>query len=72
ICDKRDIVLNEKPLRERLGIETKSKGNHYFKQLEKLRNNLAHSQNINTQNSWDEMFLLMEQTEKLLGACEKM
>lgn len=72
ICDKRDIVLNEKPLRERLGIETKSKGNHYFKQLEKLRNNLAHSQNINTQNSWDEMFLLIEQTEKLLGACEKM
>lgn len=71
ICDKRDIVLNESPLRELLGIESKSKGKHFFKNLERLRNNLAHSQNINTQNSWHEMFLLIEQTEKLLGQCEK-
>lgn len=71
ICDKRDIVLNESPLRELLGIESKSKGKTYFKQLEGLRNNLAHAQNLTTQNSWDELFLVLEQTEKLLGACEK-
>jgi hypothetical protein len=71
ICDKRDIILNENPLRELLGIGTKNKGNQFFKKLETLRNNLAHSQNLNTQNSWNEMFLLIEQTEKLLGACEK-
>lgn len=72
ICDKRDIVLNESPLRELLGIETKSKGNRFFKNLEELRNNLAHSQNIHTENSWNEMFSLIEQTEKLLEECEKL
>jgi len=71
ICDKRDIVLNESPLRELLGIDSKSKGKSYFKQLEGLRNNLAHSQNLTTQNSWEELFLVLEQTEKLLGQCEK-
>jgi hypothetical protein len=72
ICDKRDIILNEGPLRERLGIESKTKGKSFFNKLESLRNNLAHSQNLTTQNSWDELFLLIEQTEKLLGECEKM
>ncbi|MBM7653439.1 hypothetical protein [Neobacillus cucumis] len=71
ICDKRDIVLNEEALRERLGIETKTKGKQFFKKLEELRNNLAHSQNINTEDSWNEMFSLIEQTEKLLEECEK-
>ncbi|MEH6906417.1 hypothetical protein [Neobacillus drentensis] len=71
ICDKRDIILNEAPLQELLGIESKSKGKSFFKKLESLRNNLAHAQNLNTNYSWDEMFLLIEQTEKLLGKCEK-
>ena len=71
LCDKRDIVLNEQSLRELLGIESKSKGKDFFKKLEILRNNLAHSQDLNTQNSWNEMITLIEQTEKLLEACEK-
>jgi hypothetical protein len=71
ICDKRDIILNESRLRELLGIETKSKGNHFFKKLEELRNNLAHSQNLNTENSWNETLSLIEQTERLLEECEK-
>jgi len=71
ICDKRDIVLNEDPLREQLGIETKTKGKHFFKKLEELRNNLAHSQDINTENSWNETFFLIEQTENILEECEK-
>jgi hypothetical protein len=71
LCDKRDIVLNEQPLKELLGIESKSKGKDFFKKLENLRNNLAHSQDLNTQNSWNEMISLIEQTEKLLEECEK-
>lgn len=71
LCDKRDIVLSEQPLRELLGIESKSKGKDFFKKLETLRNNLAHSQDLNTQNSWNEMILLIEQTEKILEECEK-
>ena len=71
LCDKRDIVLNEQPLRELLGIESKSKGKDFFKKLENLRNNLAHSQDLNTQNSWNEMFTLIEQTEKILEESDK-
>jgi hypothetical protein len=70
LCDKRDIVLNEQPLRKHLGIESKSKGKDFFKKLENLRNNLAHSQDLNTQNSWNEMITLIEQTETLLEKCE--
>ncbi|MDR7079312.1 hypothetical protein J2Y03_004370 [Neobacillus niacini] len=71
LCDKRDIVLNEQPLRELLGIESKSKGKDFFKKLEILRNNLAHSQDLNTQNSWNEMITLIKQTENVLEQCEK-
>ena len=71
ICDKRDIILNEDKLRERLGIENKTKGKQFFKKLEELRNNLAHSQDIQTENSWNEMFSLIEQTESILEECEK-
>ncbi|WP_160723661.1 hypothetical protein [Bacillus sp. USDA818B3_A] len=71
ICDKRDIVLNETPLRKLLGIETKTKGKEFFKKLEELRNNLAHSQDINTENSWNDTLSLIEQTEHLLEECEK-
>ncbi|ULT54425.1 hypothetical protein L1999_14700 [Neobacillus drentensis] len=71
ICDKRDIVLNEDSLREQLGIENKTKGKQFFKKLEELRNNLAHSQDINTENSWNETFSLIEQTENILEKCEK-
>jgi hypothetical protein len=71
LCDKRDIILNEQPLREVLGIESKSKGKDFFKKLENLRNNLAHSQDLNTQNSWNEMISLIEQTETLLEESEK-
>jgi hypothetical protein len=71
LCDKRDIVLNEQPLRELLGIESKSKGKDFFKKLEILRNNLAHSQDLNTLNSWTEMISLIEQTENVLEQCEK-
>lgn len=70
LCDKRDIILGEQPLRELLGIESKSKGKDFFKKLENLRNNLAHSQDLNTQNSWNEMITLIEQTETLLEKCE--
>lgn len=58
-------------VREFLGIESKSKGKDFFKKLENLRNNLAHSQDINTQNSWNEMILLIKQTEKKVEECEK-
>ena len=71
ICDKREIIVNELKLRELLEIETKKKGNVFFKELEKLRNNLAHSQDLNTSSSWNEIFILIQQIEACLERCEK-
>lgn len=71
ICDKREIIVNEPQLRTLSGIESKSKGIAFFKRLEELRNNLAHSQDLNTKNSWTEIFTLIEQTEEFLEKCEQ-
>ncbi|GHI00328.1 hypothetical protein [Neobacillus kokaensis] len=71
ICDKRDIVIHDETLRNHLHIESKSKGKDFFKKLEGLRNNLAHSQDLNTQNSWNEIFTIIEQTEEILEICEQ-
>ncbi len=70
ICDKRDIILNELKIRKQLKIPSKTKGKDYFKRLEKLRNNLAHAQELNTEGSWEDMILLIEETEEKFETCE--
>jgi hypothetical protein len=72
ICDKREIIINNPQLIKLLDIETKSKGKHFFKRLEELRNKLAHSQDLNTQGSWNELFSLIEQTEAFLEKSEQL
>lgn len=72
ICDKRDVIINDPKLSKLLGIESKTKGKTFFKDLEKLRNNLAHSQDLNTTNSWNDIFKLIKQTEEYLERCEQM
>ncbi|WP_221568411.1 hypothetical protein [Alkalihalobacillus sp. TS-13] len=71
ICDKRDIILNEGELRQQLKFPSKTKGKDYFKRLEGLRNNLAHAQELNTEGSWEDIILLIEETETILEVCEQ-
>lgn len=71
ICDKRDVIMNDENLRNLLGIKSKTKGKVFFKDLEKLRNNLAHSQDLNTTNSWNDILKLIKQTEEYLARCEQ-
>ena len=70
-CDKKKIFLYNEKLLKGSGLESKSKGEKWLKELEKLRNDLAHSQDIITGN-WPEIVDLTEQAEKFLRKLEKM
>ena len=69
-CDKRDIVLENNPLRTELGFKSKKSGEMILKQLENLRNNLDHAQDI-LEGRWRELSKLVDNAEDILNAAEK-
>jgi hypothetical protein len=68
-CDKRDIVLKADKLYSQLGFESKESGERLLKELEDLRNDLAHAQDIIT-GRWPKIVDLAEEAEQLLQNCE--
>jgi len=68
-CDKRDIFLKSERLHPILHPHSKNKGERLLRDLETLRNNLAHAQDIVT-GQWPQMAGLAEQTEQLLMRLE--
>ncbi len=72
LCDKCTIVSKNAKLRISLGFDSKKSAERFFKDLEKLRNNLAHAQDIITsfKGKWSEVVDLAEGTERLLQRCE--
>lgn len=69
-CDRRDIVLESNELRATLGFDSRQSGERSLKDLEKSRNNLAHSQDIIT-GYWPKIVDLAEIAERLLQRCEE-
>jgi hypothetical protein len=69
-CDKRDIILKNDELRQALGINSIKAGNRFLDDLERLRNSLAHAQDIVAGN-WPGIVDLAEKTEQLLHNCER-
>jgi hypothetical protein len=69
-CDKRDIILKNDELRQALGIPSIKAGNRFLDDLERLRNILAHAQDIVGDN-WPGIVDLAEKTELLLQHCEQ-
>jgi hypothetical protein len=67
--DKRDIVLKSTRLRQALTFASKSEGQQLLKDLERLRNNLAHAQDI-VGNDWPHLVVLAKQAQNLLEQCE--
>ena len=56
-CDKRDLLLKSEELRQKLSIESKTKGKRILEQAEQLRNSLAHSQlDISQGVGWNAVF----------------
>lgn len=71
LCDKRDIILKKEESRNFLGLTSKKSGNKLFKSIQKLRNNLAHAQNIIMDLSWERVFYLSKKIDEMLRKIEK-
>jgi len=67
-CDKREIVVKTKELHEKLGF-SETALETLLKELEKLRNNLAHAQDVITGN-WPGIVDLASSAETFLKKCE--
>ena len=70
-CDKRELILNQSELFQKLGLNSKRSGEKFLKSAERLRNRLAHAQNLVSGSSWQELISLAEAMEKLLIYCEQ-
>jgi hypothetical protein len=65
--DRGQIVLRNEELRIKAGFVSRNRGEQTVKELEALRNNLAHSQDIITCD-WDIIVKLTEYMERRLGS----
>lgn len=68
-CDKREIVLKNEGIRKRLCVSRKS-CDCFLKKLEELRNDLAHAQDIISEN-WPDIIDIAREAENFLHKCEE-
>jgi len=68
-CDEREILVSQPKVVEKMGFKTKTAARSALKDLEKLRNDLAHSQDI-VATWWPCLTGLVPQAEELLEALE--
>ena len=71
LCDKRTLLLKDDRLRESLSLGSNSQAERFLKGIEKLRDRLAHGQDIIAGSSWPAVFSLVQQTEKVLEQRER-
>jgi hypothetical protein len=63
--DKAHLLVRDKVLREQIGFPSRNRGEEVMKSLEKLRNDLAHAQNISLLD-WETIFALVNNLERLM------
>jgi hypothetical protein len=70
--DKAQIVVRDEALRSKAGIVSRHRGDEVIKNLERLRNDLAHTQDI-IAFDWQTIVAIVENLERLvaLGASER-
>lgn len=66
LCDKRDILVRSENQRKHLGLNSKRAGEAVFDTIERLRDRLAHSQDLVAGSSWREVLGLVNQVEDLI------
>ncbi len=66
-CDRRDLVVANAALPEKLGLGSRKQAERLFKEAERLRNLLAHSQqDLANGSSWEELIDLVEAIENVV------
>lgn len=63
--DKAHILLKDPDMRKDFGFESRREGERALKELESLRNNLAHSSDLLTAN-WDAIVVMSRRLEKIM------
>jgi hypothetical protein len=66
LADKGQILVKDEKLRQQSGFESQNKGSKQIRRLESLRNLLAHSQDIVT-NDWETIVGLAEDLDSILA-----
>jgi len=69
-CDKRDIVLKTRELQTVLGFESRARGERLLRDLEHVRDELAHSQDIVTAN-WPDVLKWAKGADQIIRNCEE-
>jgi hypothetical protein len=70
-CDKRDLITAHSEIRQILDLKSNKKGKKLLEDIEKLRDKLAHSQDIIEGTTWEEIIDLTGNLEKLIQLSEK-
>lgn len=65
-ADKRDLVIAKEKMRNHLGLKSKSSTNKLLGSIEKIRDKLAHAQDIVTGTTWKELIDTVQQVELML------
>lgn len=68
-CDKRTILMKHESLWKKLGFESRRDGESFLKNLEDLRNEIAHSQDF-LPRDLSKLATLVKRTERFLEAAE--
>lgn len=69
-CDKRNLTTAHADIRGILNLELKTSGDRLLKNIEKVRDKLAHTQDIVTGTTWEELIDLTGNLEKLIQLSE--
>lgn len=69
-CDKRDLILRVPELSEQLGLQDAEHATSLLRDLEALRNRIAHAQDMVEGITWEDLFDLTEIMDSLIRRCE--
>lgn len=69
-CDKRDLVVRVPGIVEQLGFSDSNNALRVFRDIEALRNRIAHAQDMVEGITWTDLFNLSETMHRILRRCE--
>ena len=71
LCDKRDILASKEGIIGKLGFKSKNEWNKQLKNIEAMRNNLAHSQDLKEALDPVKITELVDKIKKIIEKCQE-